>query len=60
MQTCPAGVYTFGDLLDPESMVSKLTRQDVRRYQVLGELNTKPAVTYLRKVIIEKPAQDYT
>jgi molybdopterin-containing oxidoreductase family iron-sulfur binding subunit len=60
VQTCPSGVCTFGDLLDPESTVSKLTREDVRRYQVLGELNTKPAVTYLRKVIIEKPGQDHT
>ena len=60
VQTCPSGVYTFGDLLDPESTVSKLTREDVRRYQVLGELNTKPAVTYLRKIIIEKPGQDHT
>ena len=49
-QSCPARVFTFGDLLDPESEVSRLTRSDPRRYQLLDELNTKPAVTYLRRV----------
>ena len=32
------------------SEVSKLTRGDPRRYHVLEELNTKPAVTYLRRI----------
>jgi molybdopterin-containing oxidoreductase family iron-sulfur binding subunit len=50
-QTCPAGVFVFGDLMDPKSRVSQLTRSDPRRYQVLQELNTKPAVFYLKKVI---------
>ena len=48
-QTCPTGVFTFGSLLDPESRVSKMIR-DPRAYQVLRELNTKPAVIYLKKV----------
>ncbi|MCE5326201.1 MAG: 4Fe-4S dicluster domain-containing protein [Planctomycetaceae bacterium] len=56
LQTCPAGVYTFGDLLDPNSQVSRLTRRDPRRYHVLEELNTKPAVTYLRRVSQKGPA----
>ncbi len=47
---CPTGVFTFGDLLDPEAAVSRLTRHDPRRYQVLEELNTKPAVIYLRRI----------
>lgn len=51
-QTCPAGVLTFGNLLDPESRVSKLI-QDPRAYQVLGQLNTKPAVIYLKKITQE-------
>jgi len=47
-QTCPAGALTFGNLLDPESRVSKLIR-DPLAYQVLEQLNTMPAVIYLKK-----------
>jgi len=50
VQSCPTRVFTFGDLLDPNSAVSKLTRLDPRRYHVLEELNTKPGVTYLRRI----------
>jgi Fe-S-cluster-containing dehydrogenase component/anaerobic selenocysteine-containing dehydrogenase len=53
VQTCPAKVYTFGDLLDPESQVVKLMQSDPRRYHLLEDLNTKPAVTYLQKVDID-------
>ncbi|BCS54213.1 molybdopterin dinucleotide binding domain-containing protein [Geobacter sp. SVR] len=53
MQSCPTKVFAFGDLLDPQSRVSRLTRSDPRRYHVLEELNTKSAVTYLRKVDLE-------
>ncbi|WP_243369946.1 4Fe-4S dicluster domain-containing protein [Geotalea sp. SG265] len=49
-QSCPTRVYTFGDLLNPHAAVTRLTREDPRRYHLLGELNTKPAVTYLRRV----------
>jgi molybdopterin-containing oxidoreductase family iron-sulfur binding subunit len=52
-QSCPAKVYTFGDLLDPDSKVSKLTRNDPRRYHLLEDLNTKPAITFLRKVDVD-------
>ena len=48
-QTCPADVFTFGNLMDPESRVARLIR-DPRAYQVLGHLNTKPAVIYLQKI----------
>jgi len=48
-QTCPANAITFGDLKDPESRVSKLAK-DARHYRVLEDLNTEPAVTYLKRV----------
>jgi molybdopterin-containing oxidoreductase family iron-sulfur binding subunit len=51
VQSCPTRAYTFGDLLDPEAEVSRLTRQDPRRYHVLEELNVKPAVTYLKRIV---------
>ncbi len=51
-QTCPADAITFGSLLDPESRVTKLFN-DPRAYQVLGSLNTKTAVVYLKKITQE-------
>jgi Fe-S-cluster-containing dehydrogenase component/anaerobic selenocysteine-containing dehydrogenase len=53
VQSCPAKVYTFGDLLDPESQVVKLMLNDPRRYHLLEDLNTKPAVTYLKKIDLD-------
>ncbi|NOT33420.1 MAG: molybdopterin-dependent oxidoreductase [Candidatus Eisenbacteria bacterium] len=52
-QSCPTEAIVFGDLMDDESKVSKLSRRDDRRYWVFGELNTKPGVTYLKKVTPE-------
>jgi molybdopterin-containing oxidoreductase family iron-sulfur binding subunit len=49
-QSCPTRAIRFGDLLDPSAEVTRLTREDPRRYHVLEELNTKPAVTYLRSI----------
>ncbi len=51
-QTCPTDALIFGNLLDPESRVTKLIK-DVRTYQVLKHLNTKPAVFYLKKLTQE-------
>ena len=48
-QSCPAQAIVFGDMNDPESRVSRLSN-DGRGYQALGGLNTRPAVTYLKKV----------
>ena len=47
-QTCPAEAIVFGDLHDPTSRVSQLAR-DARAFHVLEELNTHPAITYLRR-----------
>jgi molybdopterin-containing oxidoreductase family iron-sulfur binding subunit len=50
-QTCPAEAITFGDLKDPHSRVSILiAEEDKRDYRVLEELNTRPAVTYLKAI----------
>ena len=49
-QTCPTNAIVFGDLLDPNSRVAKLSYGSERRYWVFNELNTKPGITYLKKV----------
>lgn len=46
---CPAGAIVFGNLNDPQSEVSKLSRNS-RRYKILAELGVKPVVTYLKKI----------
>jgi molybdopterin-containing oxidoreductase family iron-sulfur binding subunit len=51
-QTCPTGAIVFGDLNDPESLVSRISGKDTG-YKVLEQLNTKPAVTYLKRVFRE-------
>jgi anaerobic selenocysteine-containing dehydrogenase/Fe-S-cluster-containing dehydrogenase component len=48
-QSCPSQAIVFGDLLDPASQVAKLSNAGPRRYWALEDLNTKPAVTYLKK-----------
>jgi molybdopterin-containing oxidoreductase family iron-sulfur binding subunit len=53
-QTCPADAIVFGDLHDPNSRVSRLS-QLARGYYALEELNTKPAITYLRRVVPGAP-----
>jgi len=51
VQTCPARALIFGDLMNEQAQVTRLTRLDPRRYHVLEELNTKPAVAYLRRIL---------
>ena len=48
-QSCPTQAIVFGDTNDPGSRVSQLSN-DARAYHVLSVINTRPAVTYLKKV----------
>ena len=54
-QTCPTQAITFGDLKDGQSRVSRFSTS-ARGYHVLGELGTRPAVTYLKKILREEHA----
>jgi molybdopterin-containing oxidoreductase family iron-sulfur binding subunit len=54
-QSCPARAIVFGDVNDRQSEVAR-KQSDPRRYQVLGELNIGPSVSYL-KVIRDRPAR---
>ncbi|MEX2156469.1 MAG: molybdopterin-dependent oxidoreductase [Gemmatimonadales bacterium] len=49
-QSCPSEAIVFGDLNDRRSEVSRLAGNP-RGYHVLAGLNTKPAVTYLARVV---------
>jgi molybdopterin-containing oxidoreductase family iron-sulfur binding subunit len=52
VQTCPTDALVFGNLMDKASRVRKMV-ENPRAYQMLGYLNTKPAVIYLKKVLHE-------
>ena len=55
-QTCPSEAIVFGDLNDRRSRVYELAGNP-RGYHVLAGLNTKPAITYLARVVAqEKPS----
>lgn len=47
VQTCPSSALAFGDLNDPDSLVSSLARSH-RSFRLLDELGTDPAVIYLK------------
>src|SRR5438874_1891137 len=51
-QTCPSEAIVFGDLNDRNSRVFELAGNP-RGYHVLAGLNTKPAITYLARVVAE-------
>jgi Fe-S-cluster-containing dehydrogenase component len=49
-QACPSDAIVFGNVRDPDSRVAQ-AKQGPRGYRVLEDLNTRPAVTYLAKVL---------
>ncbi len=51
-QTCPSEAIIFGDLSDKRSHVYALAGNP-RGYHVLAGLNTKPAITYLARVVAQ-------
>ncbi|MDQ2670109.1 MAG: 4Fe-4S dicluster domain-containing protein [Gemmatimonadota bacterium] len=50
-QACPSNAIVFGNVKDPESRVFAIKATDPRRYYILEDINTRPAVTYLAKVL---------
>jgi molybdopterin-containing oxidoreductase family iron-sulfur binding subunit len=49
---CPSGCITFGNLKDEESEIYKKFN-DRRAFKMLNELNTKPGVAYLTRIVHE-------
>lgn len=48
-QTCPTQAITFGDIRDPESVVTR-QKQNSRDYILLEELGNKPRTSYLARI----------
>ena len=48
VQSCPARAMSFGNIADPQSEVSRLSKSN-RASRLLEELGTKPRVIYLNK-----------
>ncbi len=49
VESCPANAIYFGDLNDPNSIVSKIGK-DPRAFKIMEDLGTEPKVIYLHKV----------
>ncbi|MEP0545392.1 MAG: TAT-variant-translocated molybdopterin oxidoreductase [Rhodothermales bacterium] len=56
-QTCPTNAIVFGDISDPDSLVSQMKRNG-RRYELLEELNVKPRLSYLARLRNPNPTLD--
>jgi molybdopterin-containing oxidoreductase family iron-sulfur binding subunit len=57
-QVCPTGSIVFGDINDPQSVVSGLKRQN-RNYAMLEEINVKPRTTYLARIRNPNPELEH-
>jgi len=56
-QSCPTNALIFGNWKDPDSRINKLATDD-RHYRLLEELNSEPAIVYLKKVRQERPPSE--
>jgi molybdopterin-containing oxidoreductase family iron-sulfur binding subunit len=54
VQACPTQVFVFGNMADPNTAVSQAARTN-RGFRALGEINTQPAIVYLKKVTLHEP-----
>ena len=48
VQSCPAHALVFGDLNNPNAEATQLVRNNQRKFRLLEELGTEPAVYYLK------------
>lgn len=53
-QACPTKAISFGDVMDPESAVSR-QKASPRNYALIEEANTWPRTTYLARIETGKP-----
>jgi molybdopterin-containing oxidoreductase family iron-sulfur binding subunit len=54
-QACPTKTIVFGNIADPNSEVTRL-KHLTHDYALLGDLNTRPRLTYLAKIKNPNPA----
>jgi len=55
-QACPTQAISFGDVIDPESAVSR-RKASPRDYTLLEEVNTRPRTTYLARITESVPGK---